>query len=119
MKRTEIKALLASHTIGDSVNIKGWVKSSRQRFVHINDGSTINNIQAVIDIDNIDDALLKRITVASCVSVIGKIVASQGSGQTKRIQFLESLGPDARTESLSCIVHHHKESIVFVFSPCR
>lgn len=86
MKRKEIKELFAHHKIGELVNIKGWVKSSRQRFVHINDGSTINNIQAVLDIDAIDESLLKKITVASAISIIGKVVESQGSGQSIEIE---------------------------------
>ena len=49
MKRTEIKEVLATANFGDQVNVKGWVKAFRQnRFISINDGSTINNIQAVI-----------------------------------------------------------------------
>jgi len=102
MKRTEIKDLLASHTIGDMVNVKGWVKSSRQRFVHINDGSTINNIQAVLDIDNMGEDLLRRITVASAISIKGKVVKSQGSGQSIEIEVeeLEIIG-DADPEEVS------------------
>ncbi len=113
MKRTEIKELLASHTIGDTVNIKGWVKSSRQRFVHINDGSTINNIQSVIDIDTIDESLLKKITVASAVSVIGKVVESQGSGQAIEIEVesIEVIGEADPDEVSKTILQPKKHSL--------
>ncbi|MBN4071364.1 asparagine--tRNA ligase [Crocinitomix catalasitica] len=102
MRRIEIKELLASHTIGDTVKVKGWVKSSRQRFVHINDGSTINNIQAVLDIDNMEDDILRRITVASAISVTGTVVESQGGGQSIEIEVeeIEILG-DADPEEVS------------------
>ena len=48
------------------------------------DGSTINNIQAVVDFENLDEALLKKITTAASVAVSGKLVASQGAGQATR-----------------------------------
>ncbi len=113
MKRTEIKELLASHTIGDNVNMKGRVKSSRQRFVHINDGSTINNIQSVIDIDTIDESLLKKITVASAVSVIGKVVESQGSGQAIEIEVesIEVIGEADPDEVSKTILQPKKHSL--------
>lgn len=116
MKRTEIKDLLASYTIGDKVNVKGWVKSSRQRFVHINDGSTINNIQAVLDIDNMDEALLKKITVASAVSVVGTVVESQGSGQAIEIEAesVEVIGEANPEEVSKTVMQPKKHSLEFL-----
>ena len=87
MKRIEIKELLSSEKVGEKVLVKGWVKAFRQnRFIQLNDGSTINNIQAVVDTDNSDETLLKRITTGSAISIEGKVVASQGSGQAIEIE---------------------------------
>lgn len=116
MQRTEIKHLLDDPKIGSEVNIKGWVKSSRQRFVHINDGSTMRNIQAVLDIENLDEKLLKRVTVAAAVSVVGKVVESQGSGQAVEIEAssIEILG-DADPEEVSkTVMQPKKHSLEFL-----
>ena len=84
MKRSEISHLLTAGEIGVEVLLKAWVRTFRsKRFVALNDGSTINNIQAVIDFENTDEETLKKITTGAAVSVSGKLVASQGSGQEK------------------------------------
>ncbi len=86
MKHQKIKALLETPKLGEKVIVKGWVRAFRSnRFIQLNDGSTINNIQAVIDFENFDDNLLKKITTAAAVSVEGQLVASQGSGQAVEI----------------------------------
>jgi len=86
MKREKIADVLTNGQVGNDVLVKGWVRSFRaNRFVAINDGSTIKNIQAVVDFENFDESLLKRITTASSVAVSGKIVASQGAGQAIEI----------------------------------
>ena len=111
MKRTEIKQLLAEENVGAEINVKGWVKAFRQnRFIQLNDGSTINNIQAVVDTENTDEALVKRITVASAVSITGKVVASQGSGQKIEIEVsdVEILG-DAEPEEVSKTIMQPKK----------
>lgn len=62
--------------------VQGWVRSFRaNRFIALNDGSTINNLQGVVDFEKLDDALLKRITVGAAVSLQGSLVESQGDGQ--------------------------------------
>jgi asparaginyl-tRNA synthetase len=82
MKRTKIREILASGKPGEEVLIKGWVRTFRSnRFIHINDGSTINNIQAVVDFEKFDSTELKRITTGACISVNGKLVESPGKGQ--------------------------------------
>jgi asparaginyl-tRNA synthetase len=111
MKRIEIKQLLADENVGAEVNVKGWVKAFRQnRFIQLNDGSTINNIQAVVDTENTEEALVKRITVASAVSITGKVVASQGSGQKIEIEVsnVEILG-DADPEEVSKTIMQPKK----------
>ncbi len=117
MKRTEIKALLATAKFGDQVNVKGWVKAFRQnRFVQINDGSTINNIQAVIDFENTNEDLLKRITTAAAVSVVGVLEESQGKGQKFDliVQEIEILGDADPDEVSKTVMQPKKHSLEFL-----
>ncbi|NRA91855.1 MAG: asparagine--tRNA ligase, partial [Psychroserpens sp.] len=77
------------------VEIKGWVRTFRaNRFIAVNDGSTINNIQCVVDFENTDEDLLKRITTGAAVHIKGELVESQGKGQKVEIQVtsIEILG---------------------------
>ena len=104
MKRIEITELLnnGSEHLGNTINVKGWVRAFRSnRFIQLNDGSCIGNIQAVIDFENIDEAILKRITTGCSVSVEGELVSSQGSGQAVEVQvtLLEVIG-DAHPEDV-------------------
>ena len=83
------------------VSIKGWVRNFRsKRFIHLNDGSTINNIQCVVDFENTDEDILKRITTGAAISINGTLAESQGKGQKVEIQVkdIEILGDsDAET----------------------
>lgn len=100
MKRTKINDLLNTPTIGSDVLVKGWVRTFRSnRFVAINDGSTINNIQAVLDFEKEDENQLKRITTGAAIAIIGEVVESQGKGQSIEIivKSFEILG-DANPE---------------------
>ncbi|WP_281614558.1 asparagine--tRNA ligase [Flammeovirga sp. SubArs3] len=95
MKRIKIKDLLASGEVGAKINVKGWVRTFRSnRFIALNDGSTINNLQAVVDFENTDEDLLKRLTTSAAISVVGTVVESQGKGQRIEIHVdeLEILG---------------------------
>ena len=84
--RTKIKDVLKGNLIDQTVNVKGWVRTFRNNsFIAINDGSSINNIQAVVNFENTNPDTLKRITPGACVGVTGKLVASQGKGQTVEI----------------------------------
>ncbi len=86
IKRTKIKDLLQSQSLDITVVVKGWVRFFRnEKFIQINDGSTINNIQAVIEFSAIDAAIQKRITVGACISVEGTLVKSTGKGQSVEI----------------------------------
>jgi asparaginyl-tRNA synthetase len=90
MKRTKIKELLTATTFGGEVTVKGWVRTFRNnQFIAINDGSTINNLQAVVDFENTDEALLKRLTTGAAVSVKGELIASQGKGQSVEVKVKE------------------------------
>src|SRR5690554_2521002 len=86
MKRIKVKDLLQSSEYGKEVLAKGWVRTKRGNknvaFIALNDGSTIHNIQIVADIANFDEAILKRISTGACIGVHGKLVESQGQGQS-------------------------------------
>ena len=90
MKRTKINDLLKAPVFGSVVNVKGWVRTRRGNktvnFIALNDGSTINNIQIVVDLAKFDENLLKDITTGACLSVDGELVESVGSGQAAEIQ---------------------------------
>ncbi|MCG9792192.1 asparagine--tRNA ligase [Flavobacterium algicola] len=95
MKHTKVKELLNSASTLPEVNAKGWVRTFRNnQFIALNDGSTINNIQCVVDFENTSDEILKRITTGAAVSVVGALVESKGAGQKYEIQVssLEILG---------------------------
>lgn len=95
MKRTQIKDLLNATEYGQLVTVKGWVKTFRNnQFIAINDGSTMGNIQAVIDFTTMDEAVLKRITTGAAIAVTGSLVESMGKGQRVeiKVETLEILG---------------------------
>ena len=95
MKHTKVKDLLNSTTTLQEVNAKGWVRTFRNnQFIALNDGSTINNIQCVVDFENTPEETLKRITTGAAISVTGLLIESQGAGQKVEIQVtkLEILG---------------------------
>ena len=89
IKRTKVAEALKRTDFGATVNVKGWVRTHRSSkavdFIALNDGSTINSIQIVIDPTAFDESLLKQITTGSCISVVGELVESQGSGQNVEI----------------------------------
>ncbi len=90
MKRTIIIDALKRKDFGADVNIKGWVRTRRGNknvsFIALNDGSTINNIQIVVDNEKFGEDYLKPITTGACISVTGKLVESLGKGQNVEIQ---------------------------------
>ncbi len=93
ISRTKVADVLKSTDFGTIVNVKGWVRTHRSSkavdFIAINDGSTIKNVQVVVDPAKFDDNVLKQITTGSCISVNGELVESQGAGQTVEIQCRE------------------------------
>ncbi len=90
MKRNKIKDLLASPRVGEKVFVQGWVRTKREiknvAFVAINDGSTINNVQVVVELNKFSSDLLKDITTGASVGAKGILVESQGQGQHVEIQ---------------------------------
>ena len=90
MERTKIVDVLQRTDYGTVVNVKGWVRTRRGskavNFIALNDGSTIKNIQIVVDVEKFDDAIIKDITTGACISVDGELVQSQGKGQSVELQ---------------------------------
>ncbi len=92
MRSTSIKEILSSDPASQNVVVNGWVKSFRSnRFIALNDGSTLHNIQCVVDFEKIDEALLKQINTGAALKVTGTLVESQGRGQKVEIQVSEVL----------------------------
>ena len=93
IKRTKIVDLLKSEAFGTTVNVKGWVRTRRGskqvNFIALNDGSTINNVQIVVDVEKLGEEFLKPITTGASLSVNGILTASQGKGQRVEIQATE------------------------------
>jgi asparaginyl-tRNA synthetase len=98
MKHTKVKTLLQGESLNETVCVKGWVRTKRGSknvsFIAINDGSTINNIQAVTESESFDEELIKQISTGACLRIVGTLVESQGSGQKVEItaQEIEVLG---------------------------
>lgn len=94
-KHTKVIDLLNTTQTQIEVTAKGWVRTFRNnQFIALNDGSTIHNIQCVVDFENTAEATLKRITTGAAVAVTGNLVESKGAGQKFEIQVtkLEILG---------------------------
>ncbi len=86
MKHTKIIDLLTGKSLLHEVKAKGWVKTFRNnQFIALNDGSTINNIQCVLDLNKFPDELLKKIHTGAAISVKGTLVESRGAGQAVEI----------------------------------
>lgn len=90
--RSKVKALLKAEP-GQEVLAKGWVRTKRGnkqiKFIALNDGSTVNNIQVVVDMADFDEGLIAKITTGASISVAGNLVESVGSGQAVEIQAKE------------------------------
>ena len=90
MKRTRIVDIFDPALVGEQVCVKGWVRTRRGnkhvQFIALNDGSTIHNLQIVIDLSRFDEEALKPITTGASLHVEGELVASQGKGQTVEVQ---------------------------------
>jgi len=81
-KRIKIKELLAKVPAGQEVIVMGWVRTFRNnQFIALNDGSTNNNLQVVVELGKFNDDILKRITTSASLKVTGTIVPSLGKGQ--------------------------------------
>ncbi|GAA0871516.1 asparagine--tRNA ligase [Gangjinia marincola] len=87
MQHTLVKNVLASEKIHQEYTLKGWVRSFRSnRFIALNDGSTIHNVQCVVDFEQMDKDILDQVTVGAAIEVKGTLKESQGSGQRVEIE---------------------------------
>jgi len=107
MQRVKVADVLKGGDLGSEILVKGWVRTKRGNknvaFIALNDGSTFHSVQLVADLANFNEEVLKRVTTGACISAFGKVVASQGSGQSVEIQVasIEILGDaDAETYPL-------------------
>ena len=81
-----IKEILKLKPKNQLVTAKGWVKNFRaNKFISLNDGSTVRNIQCVIDFENFDESIIQKINSGTSLSINGKLVKSLGSGQEVEI----------------------------------
>ncbi|MGH1385976.1 asparagine--tRNA ligase [Kordia sp.] len=117
MKSYTVAELLNSETLLQEVTVKGWVRTFRaNRFIALNDGSTINNIQCVVDFENTNEDILKRIGTGAAVAIKGELIESQGKGQKVevKVQEITILG-DADPEEVSkTILQPKKHSLEFL-----
>ena len=94
MKRIKIIDVLKSTEYGKEVCVKGWVRTHRSSkavdFIALNDGSTIKNVQIVVDPSTLQlqpsTLNLKDVTTGACICAVGTLVESQGAGQSSEIQ---------------------------------
>ena len=117
MTTSTVAHLLTQELKHADIEVKGWVRTFRaNRFIALNDGSCLQNIQCVVDFESMDEALLKRITTGAAVHIKGILVESQGKGQSVEVQvsFIEILG-DADPEDVSkTILQPKRHSLEFL-----
>lgn len=95
MKRTKIKNVLVAQPEGQNITVMGWVRTFRNnQFISLNDGSTIQNLQAVVALNSQEESLLKRITTGACLGISGELVPSPAKGQAVElnVKSIEVLG---------------------------
>jgi asparaginyl-tRNA synthetase len=117
MKRVKIAEILSQPQIGQEILVKGWVRAFRSnRFIQLNDGSTINTLQAVVDFENFDEAVLKKITTAAAVGLKGTLIESQGSGQAVELQVseIEIIGEANPDDVQKTVMQPKKHSLEFL-----
>ena len=86
MKHLRLAELLCQPKKHDTVTVRGWVRTFRaNRFIALNDGSTIENLQCVVDFENTDESLLKKINTGAAVEITGQLVESMGKGQSQEV----------------------------------
>lgn len=117
MKRVKIAEVLSQAEVGQVLVVKGWVRAFRSnRFIQLNDGSTINNLQAVVDFEKYDEAILKKITTGAAIGLTGEIVASQGAGQSIELQVteIEIIGEANPDDIQKTVMQPKKHSLEFL-----
>ncbi|MFN5786154.1 MAG: asparagine--tRNA ligase [Flavobacteriia bacterium] len=117
MKRLKIAEILSQPKIGEEILVKGWVRAFRSnRFIQLNDGSTINTLQAVVDFEQFEETILKKITTACAVGLKGKLVESLGSGQAVELQVteIEIIGEANPDDVQKTVMQPKKHSLEFL-----
>lgn len=114
MKISTVKELLTKEYLLQEVRINGWVKTFRsRRFIALNDGSTLRNLQCVVDYEHTDEELIKRITTGTALYIEGTLVESQGKGQSVEIQVSKiEISGDSNPEEYS--IQPKKHSLEFL-----
>ncbi|MDX1684855.1 MAG: asparagine--tRNA ligase [Saprospiraceae bacterium] len=114
MKRTKIKAILENGITLGEVKVAGWVKTFRNnQFIALNDGSTLSNLQLVLDREKAGEELLRRITTGSAIEAFGKVVESQGRGQKYEIE-VEGLEVVGKADPNTYPLQPKKHSLEFL-----
>ena len=114
MNANKIKSILESNATDQKCEVKGWVKTFRaNRFIALNDGSTIENLQCVVDFDKLEDSVLKQITSGASLQLNGTLVESQGSGQKVELQ-VEELTILGASDPESYPIQPKKHSLEFL-----
>ncbi|MDY3537848.1 asparagine--tRNA ligase [Riemerella anatipestifer] len=116
MEKQTIKDILSNYKtiLHHDITIEGWVRAFRSnRFIALNDGSTLNNLQIVVDFEKFDDEIIKNIHTASSLKVIGEVVESQGAGQSVEIiaKKIELLGENLSEELQSTILQPKRHTL--------
>src|SRR5699024_3534614 len=117
MRHTKIADVLKSEEYSKEFTVKGWVRAFRsKRFVILNDGSTINNLQCVVDFENTSDELLAEINIGAAISVTGLLKESQGRGQrveidVQEIDILGKVNPDEVKKTILTPKRHSLEKL--------
>ncbi|QHI38095.1 Asparagine--tRNA ligase [Kordia antarctica] len=117
MKSYTVAELLNSETLVQEIIVKGWVRTFRaNRFIALNDGSTINNIQCVVDFENTNEDTLQRIGTGAAVSIKGELIESQGKGQKVEVKVTDiTILGDADPEEVSkTVLQPKKHSLEFL-----
>ncbi|MHA3047446.1 asparagine--tRNA ligase [Riemerella anatipestifer] len=116
MEKQTIKDILSNYKtiLHHDITIEGWVRAFRSnRFIALNDGSTLNNLQIVVDFEKFDDEIIKNIHTASSLKVTGEVVESQGAGQSVEIiaKKIELLGVNLSEELQSTILQPKRHTL--------
>jgi asparaginyl-tRNA synthetase len=112
-----IKEILNTRPEGQTIEAKGWVRTFRSnQFIALNDGSTLENLQLVIDFNHFEESLLKRINVGASLAVIGDLVESMGKGQTMELKVtsLQILGDANPEETQTTILQPKRHSLEYL-----
>ena len=114
MNGEKIKSILQSKPTGQQCSAQGWVRTFRaNRFIALNDGSTIENLQCVVDFEQLDESVLKQITTGAALQLQGTLVESQGSGQQLELQ-VEEITVLGSSDAESYPIQPKKHSLEFL-----